>query len=137
VQAGAARLLGDRDPDRARTALETIEDVARETVGEIDRLVHVLRERTVIDRASRQPTADRAARERLEQLTPRERDVLALVARGRSNAEIAGELVIEESTVKTHVKHVLNKLGLRDRIQAVIFAYETGVTQSGSGRAES
>ena len=137
MQAGAARLLGDRDPDRARTALETIEDVARETVGEIDRLVHVLRERTVIDRASRQPTADRAARERLEQLTPRERDVLALVARGRSNAEIAGELVIEESTVKTHVKHVRNKLGLRDRIQAVIFAYETGVTQSGSGRAES
>jgi len=88
--------------------------------------------RMVIDRAARQPIpgADRA--QVLERLTPRERDVLELVARGHSNAEIAEALVVEETTVKTHVKHVLGKLGLRDRVQAVIFAYESGLTRPGS-----
>ncbi|HTU86853.1 MAG TPA: response regulator transcription factor [Solirubrobacteraceae bacterium] len=82
--------------------------------------------RRVIDRMAHHPPSDVGARG-VDELTPREREVLELLAGGLSNAEIATELVIEESTVKTHVKRVLMKLGLRDRVQAVIFAYENGL----------
>jgi DNA-binding NarL/FixJ family response regulator len=85
--------------------------------------------RLVIDRMAQQPLPELAAGAKLDELTRREREVLELVARGLSNREIAAGLFVEESTVRTHVKRIQMKLGLRDRVQIVIFAYETGVNQ--------
>ena len=89
--------------------------------------------RRVIDRMAQQPTPDLADQGRLGGLTAREREVLERIARGLSNREIAAALHVEESTIRTHVKRILMKLELRDRVQAVIFAYETGLNRPAVG----
>jgi DNA-binding NarL/FixJ family response regulator len=86
--------------------------------------------RRLIERFAAAPDPS-AAKSELELLTPREAEVLRLLARGLSNAEIAAALVVSEHTAKTHVAHVLDKLDLRDRVQAVVLAYETGLVRPG------
>jgi DNA-binding NarL/FixJ family response regulator len=103
------------------------------TVAAGDSLLSPSVTRRVIARMAHQPAPDTTRDARLAALTQREREVLELVARGLSNGEIAATLVIEESTVKTHTKRILAKLGVRDRVQAVIFAYEHGLTSPGTG----
>jgi DNA-binding NarL/FixJ family response regulator len=126
LNAGASGFLLKRtSPEELIAGIHTV------AVG--DSLLSPSVTRRVIDRMAQQPAADRPYDERLADLTPREREVLAQVARGLSNTEIADVLFIEESTVKTHVKRILMKLHLRDRVQAVIFAYESGLTRAGSG----
>jgi DNA-binding NarL/FixJ family response regulator len=85
----------------------------------------------LIEEFAKRPTPPPDGPVELAELTAREREILRLVARGMSNAEIATELVVGESTVKTHVGNVLMKLGLRDRVQAVVLAYETGLVRPG------
>jgi DNA-binding NarL/FixJ family response regulator len=87
----------------------------------------------LIDRVARHPVIDEGTNPQLDELTPREREVLELIAQGLANREIAAELTVEETTVKTHVKRVLMKLQARDRVQAVIFAYESGLVSPGRG----
>jgi DNA-binding NarL/FixJ family response regulator len=100
------------------------------TIASGDSLLSPSVTRRVIDRMAQQPTPELTDQAKLDTLTPREKDVFELIARGLSNREIATALVVEESTVRTHVKRILMKLDLRDRVQAVILAYETGLNPS-------
>jgi len=88
--------------------------------------------RALIDEIARQPTRDPASFPGVDSLTERELDVIRLMATGRSNAEIAGQLHLGEATVKTHVGRILAKLGARDRVQAVVVAYESGLVTPGA-----
>lgn len=120
LRAGASGFLLKRTSPE-----ELIAAVHRVAAGEALLSPSVMRR--VIDQMTSRPLAPAGEDPRLGELTPREREVLELIARGLSNREIAAQLVVEETTVKTHVKRVLAKLGVRDRVHAVIVAYETGV----------
>jgi DNA-binding NarL/FixJ family response regulator len=125
LRAGAAGFLLKRtSPEELIHALHTV------ATG--DSLLSPPVTRRVIERMAREAAPEAVSSDRIGRLTPREREVLGLLARGLSNEEIASTLVVEESTVKTHVKRILAKLVLRDRVQAVIFAYESGLVRPGS-----
>jgi DNA-binding NarL/FixJ family response regulator len=100
------------------------------TVHEGEALLAPASTRRLIETFARAPAEEPA----LDELTSREREVLRLLAGGRTNAEIAAELVVEPSTVKSHVASVLSKLDLRDRVQAVVFAYESGLVRPGTAQ---
>jgi DNA-binding NarL/FixJ family response regulator len=119
LRAGASGfLLKDAPADQLIAAVRTV------AAG--DALIDPSITRRLISRFALAARGTAAVPPGLAELTPRELDVLRLVARGLSNAEIARDLVIEENTVKTHVSRILMKLGLRDRVQAVVLAYESG-----------
>jgi DNA-binding NarL/FixJ family response regulator len=126
LRAGASGfLLKDVPPD---DLVDAIRIVARG-----DAVVAPTVTRRLLDRfATDLPSATRESAQELQRLTDREREVLRLMSRGMSNAEIAAELFVSETTVKTHVGNVLAKLGLRDRVQAVVFAYESGLIRPGT-----
>jgi DNA-binding NarL/FixJ family response regulator len=110
-----------------------LEDLAAavRTVGRGDALLAPVLTRRLIEEYVRRPPPGQRAPDAVADLTDRELEVLGLIARGRSNAEIGAALFVTESTVKTHVTRILAKLGLRDRVQAVVLAYETGLVRPG------
>ena len=153
------RLLGPGRGDRPKVLILTtfdLDDYVYEALragasgfllkdAPADELVHAVRvvasgeallapsvTRRLIAEFTARPRSDRPRPTALNALTPRETDVLRLIARGRSNQEIAADLVVAEQTVKTHIGRILAKLNLRDRAQAVVFAYETGLVSAGS-----
>jgi DNA-binding NarL/FixJ family response regulator len=101
------------------------------TVAAGDALLAPSVTRRLVEDFVRRPPPGESSATQLGDLTDREREVLTLIGRGRSNAEIAGELFVSGATVKTHVNRILSKLGLRDRVQAVVLAYETGLVRPG------
>lgn len=124
IKAGAAAfLLKDAPPEDLLTAIRTVH------AG--DSVVAPSTTRRLLDRfAAVLPDAHTGADDRLAGLTEREREVLVLVGRGRSNPEIAADLVVAEATVKTHIGRLLAKTGSRDRVQLVVLAYETGLVRT-------
>jgi len=125
LRAGASGfMLKDAPPEELLSAVDV--------VARGDALIAPAVTRSVIaEFVRRSPARGDGPPAELEELTPREREVLELIARGLSNAEIAERLVVSDGTVKTHVAHLLAKLRLRDRVQAVILAYESGVITPG------
>ncbi|MCX5262516.1 response regulator transcription factor [Streptomyces sp. NBC_00199] len=124
LSAGASGfLLKDVTPEQLISAVRTVRSG--------DALLAPAVTRRLVERFTRQGSESTAIHRDLASLTSREREVLGLVARGLSNAEVAGRLHLAETTVKTHVSRVLGKLQLRDRVQAVIAAYETGLVSVG------
>ena len=118
LRAGASGfVLKDDSPEQLIAAIHTVADG--------DALLSPTITRRVIQKFARMSRPDPP--KQLDELSDRERDVFRLMARGLSNAEIGNELYISETTVKTHVTHILQKLDLRDRVQAVVLAYQTGV----------
>jgi DNA-binding NarL/FixJ family response regulator len=124
LRAGAAGfLLKDTPPRQLAEAVRTI------AAGES--LLAPAVTKRLIERYVSRPRSDTARRERFAELTERELEVLQLITRGLSNAEIGARLFLSEATVKTHVTRILSKLGVRDRVQAVVLAYESGLVQPG------
>jgi DNA-binding NarL/FixJ family response regulator len=124
LRAGASGfLLKDRPPEELVSAVRIV--AAGDAL-----LSPSITKRLIVEFANRPQSP--SAPDGLDELTEREREVLLMMAQGASNAEIAQRLFVAETTVKTHVAHVLRKLGLRDRAHAVVFAYESGVVQPGA-----
>jgi DNA-binding NarL/FixJ family response regulator len=124
LRAGASGFLLKRSsPEQLIAAIHT--------VAEGEALLSPSVTRRLIDRVAAHPLMRGQVDPRLDELTPREREVLELIAQGLSNSEIATALTVERTTVKTHVKRVLTKLGARDRVHAVILAYEWGLVAPG------
>jgi DNA-binding NarL/FixJ family response regulator len=127
LRAGASGfLLKDTTPEGLVAAVRVV------AAG--DQLLAPSITRRLVERFARVPVPRTGAVPGFDRLTSREQEVLRLLARGMSNGEIADALVVSESTVKTHVAHVLAKLELRDRVQAVVLAYETGLVEAGGDR---
>jgi len=125
IRAGASGfLLKDAQPEELLAAIRA--------VASGDAVVAPSATRRLLERVAATLPGDEVRDERLERLTAREREVLLSVARGASNAEIGAELHMAEATVKTHVGRLLSKLGARDRVQLVVFAYESGLVRPGS-----
>jgi DNA-binding NarL/FixJ family response regulator len=125
MKAGASGfLLKDVRPEQLAEAVRVVVDG--------DTLLAPTITRRLVEEFVRRPPPGSGAPAELAELTEREHEVVTLVARGLSNAQIADSLFVSEATVKTHVTHILGKLGLRDRVQVVVLAYETGLIQPGA-----
>jgi DNA-binding NarL/FixJ family response regulator len=129
LRAGAGGfMLKDAPPSQLAEAVRTV------AAGEA--LLAPAVTKRLIERYVSRPPSDAVKRERFSELTDRELEVLRLLTRGMSNVEIGAQLFLSEATVKTHVTRVLSKLGVRDRVQAVVLAYESGLVQPGQEPAE-